>query len=374
MAQGRWRRWLKRLVFVGAGLLVLGFGGFLVAYFRSTNECDQPRAAPANPVKAATYCEYGTPDVIRVEAVEKPVPGDEQILVKVRATAVNPYDWHFLRGTPYLVRLQTGLRKPASTRLGVDFAGTVEAVGKSVTKFKVGDEVFGGGRGAFAEYMTVGQDRAVVLKPAGVTFEQAAAIPIAGVTALQALRDRASIGAGTKVLVNGASGGVGTFAVQIAKTLGADVTGVCSTRNLDLVRSLGAGHVVDYTKEDFTKGAERYDVIMDNVGNLGALAARRVLTPKGKLVLIGGGGPDAGNWIGPLTGLIEAKVVSKFVDQQMGMFMANLTKDDLAMLADLIQSGRVTPVIDRKYSLDQIAEAVRYVEAGHARGKVIVIP
>ncbi len=233
-----------------------------------------PSVAPR--MKAIVYHNYGSPDVLRLEEIEKPVPNDNQVLVKVRAASVNPLDWHYMEGTPYIVRLiDSGLLKPKVTRLGVDFAGTVEAVGKNVTQFKPGEEVFGGKTGAFAEYVCVLADRAVVLKPATITFEQAASVPIAAITALQGLRDKGKVQPGQKVLINGASGGVGTFAVQIAKSFGADVTGVCSTRNEEMVRSIGADRVIDYTKEDFTKSGQRYDLILDNVGNHSLLECRR---------------------------------------------------------------------------------------------------
>ena len=255
-----------------------------------------PLAADATRMKAIVYRCYGSPDVLKLEDVEKPTPADDEVLVRVRAASVNPLDWHYMRGTPYIMRLDSGVGTPTSTRMGVDFSGTVEAVGRNVKRFRPGDEVFGGRRGAFAEYVTVREDRALALKPANVTFEQAAAVPIAAMTALQALRDKGGIQPGQKVLINGASGGVGTFAVQIAKSFGAEVTGVCSTRNLDLVRSLGADHVIDYTKEDFTKSGQRYDLILDNVGNHPLLALRRVLTPGGTMVIVGG---SKGNWITP---------------------------------------------------------------------------
>src|SRR6267378_475280 len=262
---------------------------FQIAYWTSTNDCGRT-AAPKNPMKAIIYCDYGLAN-LKLEEIEKPTPNDEQILVKVRAASVNPYDWHFVEGTPKIMRMMgVGLRKPKDTRLGVDFAGTVEAVGKNVTQFKPGDEVFGGRGGAFAEYVCPRATRAITIKPANITFEQAASVNIAGITALQAIRDKGKVQPGQKVLINGASGGVGTFAVQIAKTFGADVTGVCSTRNVDLVRSLGADHVIDYTKEDFAKGHQRYDVILDNVANHSLSECRRVLNPDGKYVLIGGGG------------------------------------------------------------------------------------
>jgi NADPH:quinone reductase-like Zn-dependent oxidoreductase len=270
------------------------------------------------------------------------------------------------------MRLGSGLRKPKDTRLGVDFAGTVEAVGRNVTRFKPGDQVFGGRSGALAQYVVTKQDRAVALKPANVSFEQAGAVAIAATTALQGLRDAGRLKAGDKVLINGASGGVGTFAVQIAKSMGAEVTGVCSTRNVELVRSLGADHVVDYTRDDYTSVDVRYDVILDNVGNRSLAENRRVLEPDGRYVLIGGGGPEAGKWIGPLVKPLQALVTSPFVSQDMGMFLATLTHEDMQRLAELMSSGAVTPVIDRRYALNESAEAIRYLEQGRARGKVVV--
>jgi NADPH:quinone reductase-like Zn-dependent oxidoreductase len=270
------------------------------------------------------------------------------------------------------MRMGSGLRKPKVTRLGVDYAGTVEAVGRNVTQFKPGDDVFGGRTGALAEYVSARADRAVVLKPANVTFEQAASVPVAAITALQGLRDKGRIQPGQKVLINGASGGVGTFAVQIAKTFRADVTGVCSTRNVDMVRSLGADQVIDYTREDYTRGDQRYDVILDNVGNRALLDNRRILNPDGKYVLIGGGGPDDGRWIGPFVKPIGALVLSLFVSQDMGMMLADLNKNDLTFLGDLMQEGKVTPVIDRRYRLSEAPEAIRYLEEGRARGKVVI--
>jgi NADPH:quinone reductase-like Zn-dependent oxidoreductase len=323
-------------------------------------------------MKAAVYRCYGPPDVLKVENIEKPTPADNQVLVKVHAAALNPLDWHYTRGEPYIMRIDAGVGAPKNPRLGVDFAGTVEAVGKDVKRFKPGDEVFGGKYGAFAEYVSVAEDGALVLKPANLTFEQAASVGVAAITALQALRDQGQIQPGQKVLINGASGGVGTFAVQIAKSFGAEVTGVCSTRNVDIVRSIGADQVIDYTKEDFTESAQRFDVILDNVGNRPLLDIRRVLNPKGKYVLIGGGGPDAGPWIGVFFGPVKALVLSWFVSQDMGMFLAELNQEDLAVLSDLMQVGKVTPVIDRRYKLSEIAEAMRYLEEGHARGKVVI--
>jgi NADPH:quinone reductase-like Zn-dependent oxidoreductase len=361
---------LKRLIGWSAcatSLALLAAG--LVAYWTSGNTCDDPdTAVPSNPMKAVVYCDYGSPDVLKLEAVEKPVPGDSQVLVRVRAVAVNPLDWHYMRGTPYIARIEMGLRKPKDTRLGVDFAGIVESVGRNVTQFKPGDEVFGGRTGALAEYVTVREDQAV-LKPANLTFEQAATVSVAALTALQGLRDEGNVQPGQKVLINGASGGVGTFAVQIAKALGAHVTGVCSTRNVDMVRSIGADRVIDYTKEDFTQSAERYDLILDNVGNHSLSKLRRVMNPTGKFVMVGG---PSGRWIDPLPRALNAVVLSRFVSQDMGMFIADLNKKDLTVLRDLMEAGKVTPVIDRLYKLSDVREAIRYLEAGHARGKVVI--
>ncbi len=357
---------------MAAGLFVVGAIALTIAYFRSSNACDQPKAAVGTPMKAIVYCSYGEADVLRLEDVEKPVPEDDQLLVRVRAASVNPLDWHFMRGTPYLMRAQAGLRKPKSTRLGVDFAGTVEAVGRKVTKYKVGDDVFGGRSGALARYVCVREDGAVARKPATVTFEQAAGAPIAGVTALQALRDRAKVRAGQSVLINGASGGVGTFAVQIAKVYGAQVTGVCSTRNLDLVRSIGADRVIDYTKQDFASGDATYDAMLDNVGNRSLFACRHVLKEKGRYVLIGGGGPSDNPVIGPFARVLNAYVLSKFVSQDMGMFLADLNAKDLQELGTLMERQYVKPVIDRQFDIRDSAQAIRYLEEGHARGKVIV--
>ena len=323
-------------------------------------------------MKAIVYRCYGTADVLRLEDVEKPTPGDDELLVRVRAAAVNPLDWHYMRGTPYIMRLDSGLGAPTNPRMGVDYAGTVEAVGRNVTQFKPGDEVFGGRNGSLAEFLVARADRAVVPKPANMTFEQAASVPVAAITALQGLRDAGKLQPGQQVLINGASGGVGTFAVQIAKSLGAEVTGVCSGRNVEMVRSIGADHVIDYTSEDFTQGDRRYDVILDNVGNRPLLDIRRVMTPDGRYVLIGGGGPDAGNWIGVFIGPIKALVLSAFVSQDMGMMISQMKKDDLAVLADLMATGKMTPVIDRRFSLGEVPEAIRYLETGRARGKVVI--
>ena len=364
------RRLLTRTVLVL--MIVLGIA-FAVAWVRSDNDCAAQRASrPSAPMRAVVYCDYGTPDVLTIAQIEKPVPQDTQVLVRVKAASVNPVDWHMMRGTPYVMRLGSGLRKPAVTRTGVDFAGVVEAVGRQVSRFKVGDEVFGGRTGSLADYIVVSEDRAIVLKPATVTFDQAAAVGVAGLTALQGIRDRGQVTKGQRVLINGASGGVGTFAVQIAKYLGAEVTAVCSTRNVELVRSLGADHVIDYTREDFTTRGRRYDVMLDNVGNRPVSACRRVIVANGKYVLVGGGGPDDHRIIGPLGRALSLYAVSPFVRQQLGMFIAELNRDDLDWFAGAMQSGNVTPVIDRRYPLAQAADAMRYLETGRARGKVIV--
>lgn len=341
-----------------------------IAYWMSDNVCSAPAADPQNPVKAIVFCEYGSADVLALEDIEKPVPGDDEILVRVHAAGVNPLDWHFMRGTPYVIRLMTGLRVPESIRLGVDFAGTVEAVGRNVTRPRPGDAVFGNSFGAFGEYMTVHKDGAMVEIPAGVTFEQAASAPVAGLTALQALRDTGGIQAGDRVLINGASGGVGTFAVQIAKHYGAHVTGVCSTRNLEMVRSIGADAVIDYTQENFTEGEQRYDLILDMVGNHSLSDLRQVMEPDGTTVLVGDA--DIGLWIDPLVGPIKGMIYSAFVSQEFAPFLTAPNQADLEFLGELMGTGAVTPVIDRRYALREVPDAIRYMEKGHARGKVVI--
>jgi len=332
-----------------------------------------PPRSSGEPMKAIVYREYGAADVLRLEQVDKPLPNDNQVLIKVRAASVNPLDWHYMHGKPYLMRIDgSAFLKPKNTRLGSDVAGVVEAVGTNVTQFKPGDEVFGAGPGAFAEYVLAGQNR-IALKPGNMSFEQAAAVPIAALTALQSLRDNGRLRPGQKVLINGASGGVGTFAVQIAKSLGAEVTGVCSTRNVDMVRALGADHVIDYTREDFTQSTERYDVIIDNVSNHALSDITRSMKPDGRYVLIGAaGGPNDGKWLGPMIGAIKALILSPFLSQDVGMMLANITTSDLLVLKELMDSGKVTPLIDRTYTLSEVPAAIAYVEAGRARGKVII--
>jgi len=367
----RWKRVVKWTL--GTILLVLLLCGF-VAYWTSTNDCQRQSAAPTNPMKAVVHCEYGKPDVLQVKDIEKPSPDDTQLLVRVRAASLNPLDGHMMRGMLLARLMGSGLRKPKDTRIGVDYSGVVEAVGKNVSQYKVGDEVFGGRNGALAQYICPRADRGVALKPANLTFEEAGSIAVAGITALQGLRDVGHVQAGQKVLVNGASGGVGTFAVQIAKAMGAEVTGVCSTRNVDLVKSIGADHVIDYTKEDFTKGDQRYDVIFDNVQNHSFSERRRVLTPNGICVLAGIGGAgwhaDTGTHIARS---FSTPMMSKFTSQKFKFFIAELNHNDLAYLADLMQSGKLKPVIDRTYkSLSETPQALAYLEEGHARGKVVI--
>ena len=365
-------KWSIRAILVA---LILAFLVGFIAYWRSTNECDRNTAAPINPMKAIRFCEYGSPDVVKLDDVEKPVPNDDQVLIKVRAASLNALDAYMIRDS-WVGRLIFGLRKPRDTRLGRDVAGQVEAVGKNPAaagQFKPGDEVFGICRGSLAEYACA-SERGLVMKPANVTFEQAASIPLAGLTALQGLRN-GKIQAGQKVLINGATGGVGTFAVQIAKSFGADVTAVCSTRNVDLIRSIGADRVIDYTKEDYTKSEQRYDMIFDNVCNHSFTERRRVLTPKGICVLagMGGTGVSQGEAMGRIVGnLFTARGLSSFTDQKFAQYMTKMSKDDLIMLGDLVQTGKVRPVIERTCKLSDAPEAFRIFDQGHARGKTVI--
>ena len=322
-------------------------------------------------MKAIVYTEYGSPEVLQLKEVEKPTPTGHEVLLKVHAASANPADWHFMRGAPFFARLDTGFPKPKYPILGADVAGRVEAVGSNVTKFRPGDEVFGDtfqcGWGGFAEYVCVSEAR-LALKPANLTFEEAAAVPLAAFTALQGLRDKGQIQSGQKVLINGASGGVGTFAVQLAKFFGAEVTGVCSTRNLDMVRSIGVDHVIDYTQEDFTKDGQHYDRIFDAVGNRSVTDYERALSPQGRCVIAG---------FTSLSRLFEHMVVgpwrSRAASQKIGLMgTAQPNKTDLDCIKGLLEAGKVVPVIDRRYPLRETAEAIRYLEAGHARGKVVI--
>ncbi len=322
-------------------------------------------------MKAIVYTKYGSPDVLHLEEVEKPTPKDDEVLVKVHAASANPLDWHFMRGAPFLVRLADGLLKPKATRLGADVAGRVEAVGSNVTRFQPGDEVFGdisgSGLGSFAQYACTREDT-LALKPTNISFEEAAAVPVVGFTAIQGLRDTGHIQSGQKVLINGAAGGVGTFAVQYAKSVGAEVTGVCSTRNLDMVRSIGADHVIDYTKEDFTKNGQPYDLIYDAVGNRSVSDYKLALSPNGTCVVAG---------FTTLFRLFQVILLGAWVSragsQKVGLMeTAKVNKTDLLFIKELLEAGKVVPVIDRCYPLGETAEAIRYLEKGHARGKVVI--
>lgn len=327
-------------------------------------------------MKAIVQDRYGSPDVLELREVETPSPGDHEVLVRVHAASVNARDWHLMRGDPYVARLVLGVTGPKARIRGSDFAGRVEAVGSEVKRFHPGDEVFGEADGAFATHVCAAED-AVEAKPEGLTFEQAAALPLAGNTALMGLRDLGRVRSGQKVLVNGASGGVGTFAVQIAKALGAEVTGVCSTRNVELVRSLGADHVVDYTQEDFTRDAfarsgQRYDVVFDLVGNRSLAEFRSVLAPAGTLVLSGGGMFEGGSLVGPMGLLFKGQALSRFTRQRLLVLTAKQSRENLATLAELAGSGRLTPAVDRTYPLSEAPEAIRYLEREHARAKVVI--
>jgi NADPH:quinone reductase-like Zn-dependent oxidoreductase len=325
-------------------------------------------------MKAIRFDRYGPPDVLELRDVDVPAVGDDEVLVRVRAASVNPLDWHFMRGMPYLVRMLAGLSRPrpSAGKLGADVAGSVEAVGTNVAGFRPGDEVFGGleDRGTLAEYISIRHDGVILPKPASLTFEQAASVPVAAVTALQALRDKGHVQPGQTVLVNGASGGVGTFTVQMAKAFGAEVVGVCSTRHVEMVASIGADRVIDYTREDFTLARRRYDLLVDIAGSRTLAETRRVLVPKGVLVAVGG--PDNGRWIGPLGRAARMTLLSPTVRQRMTSFLAHQNKDDLAVLRELLDTGKVTPVIDRTYPLSEVAEAIGYLEAGHAKGKIVI--
>ena len=319
-------------------------------------------------MKAIVRDTYGSEDVLHLREVEKPAVTDDGVLVRVRAAAINPADWYGMTGRPFVGRPAMGLRKPKEHVLGVDFAGTVEAVGRDVIEFRPGDEVFGGRSGALAEY--VNARLGVAPKPANLTFEQAAAVPVAALTALQGLRDKGHLQPGQKVLVNGASGGVGTFAVQIAKALGAEVTGVCSTRNVDLARSLGADQVIDYTREDFTRSGRRYDLLLDIAGSRSWREYRRVLEPEATLVIVGA--PKGSRLLGPLSHVVKLRVAAVRSSRKVVFFIAKINKPDLAVLGELLETGKVTPVVDRRYELTEVPEAFRYLGEGHAQGKIVV--
>jgi len=318
-------------------------------------------------MKAAVYRKYGPPEILKIEEVEKPMPAKDEVLVKILASSVNPADWYTMTGLP-LARPGNGLFKPKTIRLGTDYAGVVEAVGKDVTEFKPGDEVYGARNGAFAEYVCA--SKFVFHKPAQISFEQAGGVAIAAITALQGLRDHGQIQAGQKVLINGASGGVGSFAVQIAKAFGAEVTGVCSPRNVELVRALGADHVIDYTKEDFTRNGKRYDLILDNVGSHSFRECQRVLNPNANFVIVGGPKTPL---IGPLSHVIMSKLTSVGASQKVAFFMATFKREDFLLLNEMFESGQVKPVVEKAYPLCEISSAMRHLGTGHAKGKIVVM-
>jgi NADPH:quinone reductase-like Zn-dependent oxidoreductase len=322
-------------------------------------------------MKAAVRDRFGSPDeIVEIRDIEKPTPGEDEVLVRVRAASLNLADWYEVNGRPYVGRVSMGLRKPKESRLGTDYAGTVEAIGKNVTQFRPGDEVFGARTGAFAEFVSAREDRAIVPKPANVTFEQAAAVPVAAITALQGLRDKGRLQPGQRVLINGASGGVGTFAVQIAKALGADVTAVCSTRNVEIAPSIGADQVVDYTREDFTQRDGRYDLLLDVAGSRSWSECKRVLTPEATLVLVGG--PKTNRLLGPIGHVARLRVGGLLNRRKVVFFIAKLTKTDMELLRSYLEAGMIRSVIDRTYELSEVADAFRYLGEGHARGKIVL--
>jgi NADPH:quinone reductase-like Zn-dependent oxidoreductase len=354
------------LIFLGLSVLSLG----LVLGHTSDCEPAPSQSDLMETMKAVVSRCYGSAELLTIEDVAKPAPAQGEVLVKIVAASVNPLDWHYMRGSPYLMRLGSGIGAPSDASMGVDFAGTVEAVGSGVKRYKPGDEVFGGRSGAFAEYVVVSEDRAIAMKPPNMTFQQAAAVPIAGITALQALRDNGNLQRGQKVLINGASGGVGTFAVQIAKSMDAEVTAVCSKESAELVRSLGASHVIDYTEDDFTKRAERYNVIFQIAGSASARACRRALEAKGRLVLCSGDG--GGKVFGPIPRILAAVAMSPFVSQRVKVYVAKAGSENLEALTALIDDGHLTPVIDATYPLAEAADAVRRFGHGHGPGKIVL--
>lgn len=355
-----------------AGLLAAAFV-VLALVLQHTSPCP-PAAAGVeeNAMRAWTYHCYGGPEVLALTSVRKPTPAADEILVAVRAAAANPLDWHYLRGEPYIMRMSAGIGKPADPkRMGVDFSGVVEATGQGVTKFKPGDAVFGMRSGAFGEYLVVRESGRVVLKPENVSFEEAAAVPVAAITALQALRDKGHVKAGSKVLVNGASGGVGTYAVQLAKWMGAEVTAVCSGRNVELVTSLGADHVVDYTRQDFTAVDAKYDVIIDIIGNQPLSRLRRVMKDEGRDVIVGA--PSDDKWLGALWVPLKGSIYSWFVSQEFMFFVADVQPKDLELVRDLMAEGKLRSAVERTYSFEEMPDAIRHVETGRARGKIVVV-
>lgn len=367
------RLWFKIVVAL-SGVAALGLAVLALMISHNT-PCPAPAALADGGERMTAIMQrcYGSADVLRLETVARPTIKDDEVLVRVHAASVNPLDKHYLHGTPYLLRLSAGFNAPESPLVGVDMAGVVEAVGSKVTRFKPGDAVYGAADGAFGEFLVrraQSVEAALALKPASLSFEQAAAMPIAAITALQALRDKAQLKPGQTVLINGASGGVGTFAVQLAKAMGAQVTGVSSGRNVDLVRSIGADQVIDYTQLDFTQGAARFDVIIDMVGNHSLLALRKVMKPEGVAVLVGSA--EMNNWWGPLGRPLRAKLLTLLVSQRFEPILASADAANLEALNRYVNAGQLTPVIDRRYSLAQVPEAIGYLETGRARGKIVI--
>ena len=364
---------LRTKILGGVGaVLAVGIAALMITLSHES-PCPQTPALAAGveSMRAITRRCYGAPGaVLALEQVAKPKPGAGEVLIRIHAASVNPYEWHTVTGKPYFMRLGSGLGAPQGSRVGYDMAGTIEAVGAGVKRFKAGDEVFGGAPGALAEFAVAGEDGDVVLKPAEVSFEDAAALLIAAGTALQAVRDYGHVAAGQKVLINGASGGVGTYAVQLAKVFGAEVTAVCSTRNVELVRSLGADHVIDYTQDNFTDGQAQYDLIVDNVGNHPYLDLKRVVKPAGAIVTVSG--PKDNNFLGPMTRILKQKMLAPFIDQRLVFFVANVGTPDLELLAGLLRDGKMKSVIDRRYPLEKAGEALDYIGSQRARGKVVV--
>ncbi len=365
-------RRLKKLLLSMTVLLGIGLSALAIVISYDA-ACPTPSSAAASApltISAYRYGCYGSPAVLTLANVAKPAPSDSQVLVKVHAVSVNPLDWHYLRGKPYVMRLSSGIGAPSNTAIGADFSGTVEAVGSRVTRFKVGDRVFGIQTGAFAEYVVVSELGTMAIMPDSVSFEQASAVGVAAITALQAVRDHGHVAAGQRVLINGASGGVGTFAVQIAKSYSAHVTGVASTRNLAMITGLGADSVIDYTKDDFTKGAQRFDVIIDMVSNHPVRTLARMLTPTGRTVIVGGTSDN--RWLGPGAQSLRAILLSPFLSNTFVTMLASDNAKDLKVLGALMQSGKLTTAIDRRYPFSELPAAVEYLEKGRARGKVVV--
>jgi NADPH:quinone reductase-like Zn-dependent oxidoreductase len=321
-------------------------------------------------MKAAVRERFGPPEVVELRELEAPVPADDEVLVRIHASSINISDWYAVLGRPYVGRASMGLRGPKEERLGTDYAGQVEAVGKNVAEFRPGDEVFGARTGAWAEYVVAKADRGIVPKPSNVSFEEAAAVPVAAITALQAIRDKGQIRHGQKVLIHGASGGVGTFAVSVAKALGGEVTAVCSAKNIEVARSLGADHVVDYTREDFSRGSERYDLLVDVAGGRSWADCKRVLEPQGTLVIVGG--PRKNRLLGPLGGVVRLRLGGMLARRKVAFFLAQVTKEDMEVLRELLEAGKLTPVVDARFQLSEMVEALRYFGEAHPQGKVVI--